>query len=143
MARVSTETHMDTLPAEETVRLEIPRFNWGAFLVPPIWGVAHGQWWGVFFLPAWAFIDNMLRGPRIWGPWTVVIGVGMAAATIGFQALYARSADRLAVRLIADRAAFQRYVRRQRAWGVGGAVVLVAMIAWITAFIALGGAPID
>lgn len=140
---MSVGTDIDTPSAEETVRLEIPRFNWGAFLVPPIWGVVHGQWWGVFFLPAWAFIDNMLRGPRIWGPWTVVIGIGMALTTIGLQVLYARSADRLAVRGIADRAAFERYLRSQRVWGVGGAVVFVVMIAWVTAFIALGGAPID
>jgi hypothetical protein len=42
----------------------IPRFNWGAFFIPPIWGVANGQWPGVFFLPLWVFIDNMLRGPQ-------------------------------------------------------------------------------
>ncbi|MDZ4181190.1 MAG: hypothetical protein U1E29_18465 [Coriobacteriia bacterium] len=130
--------------AQETpVRVEIPRFNWGAFLIAPIWGMAHGQWWGVFFLPAWAFVDNMLRGPRLWGPWTTVIGIGMAAATIGLQALYAASADRLAVRRLEDREAFDRYVRQQRAWAIGGAVVFLGMVVWIALFIALGGAPID
>ncbi|MDZ4180184.1 MAG: hypothetical protein U1E29_13295 [Coriobacteriia bacterium] len=128
---------------ETPVRVEISRFNWGAFLIPPIWGVAHGQWWGVFFLPAWAFVDNMLRGPRLWGPWTTVIGLGMAVATIALQALYAASADGLAVHRLGDREAFDRYVARQRAWAIGGAVVFLGMLVWIVAFIALGGAPID
>lgn len=126
----------------DLVRIECPRFNWGAFLLPPIWGVAHGQWWGVFFLPAWVFVDNMLRGPAVLGPWTIVIGAAMGGATLGLQAVYARTANVVAARRIGERAAFEVFLRRQRAWAVAGAAVIVAMIAWIAAFIAMGGAPI-
>ena len=30
----------------------LPRFNIGAFLLPPIWGAAHGFWVTILFYPA-------------------------------------------------------------------------------------------
>ena len=84
--------------ADESVLLEIPKFNWGAFFVPPIWGIVNRQWWGVLFLPAWVFVDNMLRSESTLGAWTTLAGIGMAAATLALQAVYARLADSLALR---------------------------------------------
>lgn len=113
----------------------IPRFNWGAFLIPPIWGVANGQWPGVFFLPLWAFIDNMLRGPQPFGVWSAVMGWSIAGLTLGIQALYAANANRLAWRRVAGHMSPEQYARRQRWWAVIGAVVFAGMVVWITLFI--------
>lgn len=113
----------------------IPRFNWGAFFIPPIWGVAHGQWPGVFFLPLWVFVDNMLRGPQPFGVWSVVAGWSIAAATLGAQAVYAANANRIAWHRVADRMTPEQYARRQRMWGVGGAFTVTGMAVWITLFI--------
>lgn len=126
-ARVSTE-----LPPG------LPSFNWGAFLIPPIWGMAYGQWAGVFFLPAWAFVDNMIRGSYEQGVWTSWIGWAMAVATVGLQAAYARTANRIWWHRSQDAEAIERYVLRQRRWAIAGVVIVVAMTVWIVLFISQG-----
>jgi len=112
----------------------IPRFNWGAFFIPPIWGVANGQWPGVFFLPLWVFIDNVLRGPQPFGVWGVAAGWALAALTLGAQGLYAANANRLAWHKAAGRLSPEQFARRQRVWGVVGAITFVGMVVWITLF---------
>ncbi|MDF1541865.1 MAG: hypothetical protein RQ731_05260 [Anaerosomatales bacterium] len=113
----------------------IGRFNWGAFLIPPIWGVANGQWPGVFFLALWVFIDNVLRGPQPFGIWSTVAGAVLAGVTIGAQALYAANANRIAWYRMAGRVSPERFARRQRLWGIAGGVTIVGMGVWITLFI--------
>ncbi|MDY0087142.1 MAG: hypothetical protein RBS78_01090 [Coriobacteriia bacterium] len=113
----------------------IPKFNWGAFLIPPIWGVANGQWPGVFFLPLWLFIDNVLRGPRVFGVWSTVGGVVLAGITIAAQTIFAANANRLAWHRFVGRLTPEQYARRQRAWGIGGIVTIAVMAVWITFFV--------
>lgn len=113
----------------------IPRFNWGAFFIPPIWGVAHGQWPGVFFLPLWVFIDNLVRGPQPFGVWSAVAGWLVAAVTLGVQALYAANANRFAWPRFAGRMTPEAFARRQRTWGIVGAVTVAGMAVWITLFV--------
>ena len=127
------ESDLETLFAEPP--RPIPRFNWGAFLIPPIWGVANGQWPGVFFLPLWVFIDNVLRGPQPFGAWSAVAGWTLAALTAGAQALYAANANRLAWHRFADRMTPEQFARRQRIWGVAGVTTIAGMAVWITLFI--------
>jgi hypothetical protein len=128
---------------EEDARLEaifadppapIPRFNWGAFFMPPIWGVANGQWPGVFFLPLWVFIDNMLRGPQPFGIWSVIAGWTLAALTIGAQALYAANANRIAWHKVAGHMSPEQFARRQRIWAIIGVLTFAGMTIWITLF---------
>lgn len=117
----------------------LPRFNWGAFLMPPIWGVAHGQWAGVFFLPAWAFVDNVLRAERAFGVWTTVLGWVMVLATLGLQVGFAMNADRVAWRKRREGVTLETYLRRQRYWAIASAVMAVGMAVWIAAYIARYG----
>lgn len=117
----------------------LPRFNWGAFLMPPIWGVAHGQWAGVFFLPAWAFVDNVLRAERAFGVWSVVLGVLMVFATLGLQFAFARNADRVAWRRASGRIDLATYLRNQRYWAIGCALLAAGMAVWVYAYIARYG----
>lgn len=124
---------------ETRSRPPIPRFNWGAFLIPPVWGVAHGQWAGVFFVPLWVFVDNMVRGPRPFGVWTVLLGYSMAAVTLGCQVAFAANANRLAWSRVAGHMALDEFVRRQRIWAVAGAFGVVAIAAWIIAAISQAG----
>jgi len=144
---VSAENHIpddivggEASSTEESVRLEIPKFNWGAFFIPPIWGIVNRQWWGVLFLPAWVFVDNMLRSESTLGAWTTVAGGGMAVATLALQTVYARLADSLALRRVQTIAEYDRYMRYRRVWAVAGFLVVVGMGVWITLFI-LSGAP--
>lgn len=112
----------DTRPA-------LPRFNWAAFLIPPVWGLAHGQWAGVFFLPMWLFVDNVLRGPQLLGAASVVGGWLLAAATLGIQAAYAAHANEHAWRRVAGTMTVERFVRAQRRWAVAGTVSVALMVA--------------
>lgn len=121
----------------------LPGFNWAAFLVPPVWGVAYGQWAGVFFLPAWAFVDNMIRGSYELGMKTSWLGWTMAAATLMLQAGYARTANRIWWHRTQDCEAIERYVHHQRYWTIGGGITLAVMGVWIAVFIASGQTVID
>lgn len=112
----------------------IPGFNWGAFFIPPIWGVAHGQWAAVFFLPLWVFVDNILQGPRPFGMWSVALGWVMFGLTLGAQALFAAHANRVAWHRVAARVSADQFARRQRIWGAVGAVTFIGMATWITLF---------
>jgi len=51
------------LDATETeVIPSLPRFNWGAFFMPPIWGASHGMVVaGLVVLPLWLFMDSTLQ----------------------------------------------------------------------------------
>lgn len=113
----------------------IPRFNWGAFFIPPIWGIANGQWPGIFFLPLWVFIDNLLRGPQPFGAWSVAAGVTVAGVTLGAQAVYALNANRLAWHRAAGRTSPERFARHQRLWGMAGLLTFAGMAVWITLFV--------
>ena len=50
----------EQIAAEKEFMKGLPRFNVGAFLLPTIWGPAHGIWVTILFYPAWLFIDNLL-----------------------------------------------------------------------------------
>lgn len=127
-----TRTEPRELPAE------LRRFNWGAFLIAPIWGVANGQWPGVFFLPVWAFVDNVLRGPQRFGVWQAALGWGMALVTLALQAGYALMADRLNWARSRGALDVAPYLRRQRIWAIVGVLVFLGMIVWIGVFLMRG-----
>jgi hypothetical protein len=112
-----------------------PGFNWGAFLIPPIWGVAHGLWAGVFFLPLWAFVDNAIRGTADAALWMRAVAWLTFAGTLAFQVEYARVANRLAWRRACDRMSLAAYVRRQHIWAAFGAVTLCVIALWIALYL--------
>ncbi len=120
-------------PAAPLPRL--PTFNWGAFFLPPIWGIAHGLWAGVFFLPLWVFVDNAIKGTAGRPVWMQVLAWLTLAGTLGFQYEYARTANRLAWRRACRRMEFLTYVRRERCWAVGGAVTIGVLGVWVALFL--------
>lgn len=114
--------------------LRMPAFNLAAFLIPPIWGPAHGQWAGAVFLPLWLFVDSIVASAIGRG-----IGMGIAsgfvvAMTLAMQAWFARNGYALAWRHNAGRLEPQRFLRRQRMWGIVGVVLTPLMFAWATYF---------
>ena len=112
-----------------------PGFNWGAFLVPPIWGVAHGMWSGVFFLPLWAFVDSVIRGTAEMAVWVRVLAWLTLAVTVGLQYEFGRTANRLAWRRACERMTLQAFARRQRLWGFGGAAAFAALVGWVGVYV--------
>jgi hypothetical protein len=106
------------LGADEPVPL-LPRFNVAAFVMPPIWGPAHGQWVGAVFLPIWLFMDSIIATANSGGIPTLVAAPTVVALTLAFQAYFAKRANGVAFRAVCDRMTVAEYVRRQRWWTVG------------------------
>lgn len=112
----------------------LPKFNLAAFLIPPIWGPAHGAWAGFFVLPIWLFADNVVvsaiggSAVRIVGAVLVVLG------TLLFQYWFARRANGLAFRRVCDRIPLQTFIRQQRLWAIVAVPLAAALIGWVIYF---------
>lgn len=93
----------------------LPRFNLAAFLIPPIWGPAHGQWAGAIMLPLWLFADSSLR---VAGESAVaaVAAVPVVVATLAVMGWFAKRANGIAWRRVCDRMSVEEYVARERVW---------------------------
>lgn len=114
----------------------LPRFNWGAFLLPPVWGVAHGMWAGVFFLPLWAFVDEVARGSLGRTGWMRFLTWGMAGVTLAFQFLYARTANAAAWARVCEHMTLAAYVRRERVWAIAGVATVAVLVVWVSLYAA-------
>lgn len=121
--------------AEEEAFLEgLPRFNVAAFLLPPIWGPAHGIWPTILFYPIWLFADNMFyaayENPTVVSiALALVVLVSLAAGTAAFAVVSQPFAAHRAERMGVSR---ETYLRRQKWWVVGCAVAGVVMLALAT-----------
>lgn len=116
------------LSSDETVP-QLPRFNWAAFALPPVWGPAHGQLVGVIFLPIWLFADSAISVAGR-NAFTAVVAVLVAAATLGFQAFFAKRANGVAWRRVCDEMSIEEFARRQRIWALACVPVGVALLGW-------------
>jgi hypothetical protein len=107
----------------------LPKFNFAAFALPPVWGPAHGQWVGVLFLPIWIFADNVAstigRGNIALAGVLVVL-----PATFAFQAYFAKRANGLAWRRVAGRLTIEEFTRRERLWAYACVPVGMALLGW-------------
>ena len=109
---------------------ELPRFNLAAFLIPPIWGPAHGQWAGAVFLPIWLFMDSIIASAGRGGMVTRVAATVVVVSTLAFGVFFARHANGLAYRRVCERMSVDEYVRGQRVWTVVSIPAAAAIIGW-------------
>lgn len=122
------------------------RFNWGAFLMPGLWGIVYGVWqfialWMVSILLPFGVIALMGGSDTSTPVLSALIGstvvseafVGIARLWSGMNAnrlLWKREQLRLAiVPNAAPKHPIGKYLRRQRTWAYVGAVLLVPAIA--------------
>jgi len=117
----------DIVLAEAEAVPALPRFNLAAFLIPPIWGPAHGQWAGAILLPIWLFADSILRNAAVtpggWAGAAVVVSV-----TLAMMGWFGKRGNGLAWRRVADRVPVERFVRTQRIWAIVAVPVAVALL---------------
>lgn len=118
------------MPEEEPL-YHIPAFNWGAFLMPPIWGAGHGQVFAVVLYPLWLMVDNLL--------WAAVKGDGSPAlagvalvGTLAFMFFYARTANHVGYMRAMSRKSPAEYVRDERRWAWAMGAVAAFMLAFAT-----------
>lgn len=110
----------------------LPRFNIGAFFLPPIWGPAHGIWITVLYYPAWLFLDNMLYTAYA-NPTTInaVLAVSILAIYIAVTAAFAILSQPYAAHRAEDMGKTrEQYLKSERIWAVVCILVGLLMIAF-------------
>lgn len=112
----------------------LPRFNLAAFLIPPIWGPAHGQWIGAAFLPIWLFMDSIIAKESYGGSVTRVAAIGVVGFTLAFQVWFGSRGNGLAFRRVWDKTTVDAFVRGQRIWAVVSVPVAAALVGWAVYF---------
>lgn len=121
------------LLADEPVPV-LPRFNLAAFLIPPIWGPAHGQWIGAVFLPIWLFMDSIIAQQSYGGNVTRIAAMGVVGLTVAFQVWFGLRGNGLAFRRVWDKTTVDAFVRGQRIWAVVSVPVAAALVGWAVYF---------
>ncbi|WP_165170931.1 viscotoxin-A3 [Adlercreutzia sp. ZJ242] len=124
----------EQIKEEEKFLKGLPRFNVGAFFLPPIWGPAHGIWVSILFYPIWLFADNSFyaayANPSVLSiALALVVFVSLVAGTVAFaivgQPFAAHRAERLGV-------SRETYLRREKMWAVGCVIAGAVMLALAT-----------
>lgn len=119
------------LLAEDQPVPVLSRFNLAAFLMPPIWGPAHGAWAGAIFLPIWLFADSVVVSAARSGGIGLWIGAALVlSATLAFEYFFARRANGVAFRRVMHAISAEQFARRQRVWAIASVPVALALIGW-------------
>lgn len=124
----------EQIRAEEKFMRGLPRFNVAAFLLPPIWGPAHGFWATILFYPIWLFADNLFyaayENPTALA---VVLAVVVLVLLVAGTAAFSVVSQPLAAHRAEDRGVTREtYLRRQRWWAIGCAIGGGVMLALAT-----------
>lgn len=112
----------------------LPRVNWGALFLAPIWGPAHGMWATFLYYPLWIFVDNcVFAAVREPSPLSVAVAVLLSVVTVASCVIFAIVSQPLAAHR-AERLGVSRatYLKRERIWAVAGALGAVAVVALAT-----------
>ncbi|MBO7701792.1 MAG: viscotoxin-A3 [Eggerthellaceae bacterium] len=124
----------EQIAEEEKFLKGLPRMNWGAFLMPGIWGPAHGFWVCILFYPLWVFIDYVIYGAYIDPqPWTIALAVICSIILFAITLAFALVSQPIAAHRAADKGiSREEYLRRERIWAVVCLVIAIAFLAWAT-----------
>ncbi len=124
----------EQIQREDAFLKGLPRINWGALLMPPIWGPAHGFWVTVLYYPAWLVADNVFYGAF---QEQTVLSFVIAALTfvllLGITIAFAIVAQPIAAHRAEDRGISRAdYLKRQRIWAIASALIGLVMIGLAT-----------
>lgn len=125
---------------EEQMRLEdefmkgLPRFNVAAFLLPPIWGPAHGFWITILYYPIWLLMDNLFYATFTDpAPLSVALSIFALVLLVGLTVVFAIVSQPLAAHRAEDQGVSRTaYLKRQRVWAIGCAIGAVIMLTLAT-----------
>lgn len=111
----------------------IPRFNLGAFLMPPLWGALHGQYFALLLLLVWFFVNNMVRlSLNNEMSWAVTVGV--IIATLAFHAYYAMTVNTFAYIRVASERSPEEFIQDEKRFAIVCAVVAVIVVGLLAFF---------
>ncbi len=112
----------------------LPRMNWGALLMPGIWGPAHGFWVSLLFYPLWLLTDNLIFAAYTHpDPGAIAVAVLVGIVTVAFTIGFALVCQPIAAHH-AEAAGLSRttYLKRERIWTVVCLILAVAAVVWAT-----------
>lgn len=112
----------------------LPRMNWGALLMPGIWGPAHGFWVSLLFYPLWLLADNLTFNAYLDPqPFWIALSAISLIVTIGATIIFALVSQPIAAHRAEERGiSRQQYLKRERIWAVVCLIIAVAALAWAT-----------
>ena len=110
----------------------LPKMNWGAFLMPALWGPGHGQWYLILMYPIWLFLDNIIYTAVHAGGWYVLLAIACLACMLAFLVVYARGANMFGYLRIAQEKTVEEYLKREKVWAVAMAVIAVVFVVFAT-----------
>ncbi len=113
----------------------LPRVNWGALLLAPIWGPAHGIWATILYYPLWIFVDNCILGavndPT---PVTILGATLLTVITVASCVVFGIVSQPLAAHRVESLGVNRAtYLKREKIWavvGVLGALAVLALATW-------------
>ena len=108
----------------------LPRVNWGALLMPAIWGPAHGQWITILFYPLWLFADTALTNAVFYGGLALVLALIVISGSAAITIYYGCTAGFIAYKRVADRVSKERFLAQERKWVVVSAIIALLFLAW-------------
>lgn len=119
---------------EEKFMKGLPRINWAAFLLPPIWGPPHGFWVTILFYPAWLICDNVIYGAYEAPSWlSILFAVLALAVMVAVTLAFAVVSQPIAAHRAQDKGISRSdYLKKQRVWAIGCLIGGIAMIAFAT-----------
>ena len=110
----------------------LPKMNWGAFLMPALWGPAHGQWYLILMYPIWLFLDNIIYTAVWQGGWYVPLAALCLAVMVAFMAMYGRGANTFAYLRVAQTRTLEEYLSRERVWTCAMAAIALVFVVFAT-----------
>jgi len=117
----------------ETIDLsQLPAMNWGALLMPAIWGPAHGQWITILFYPLWLFADTSITNAVLYGGVAIVLAATVILGTAAATVFFARTVGYKAYLRVADKMTLQEYLARERIWAVVCALIALVFLGFAT-----------
>lgn len=124
----------EQIRAEEKFLKGVPRVNIAAFLMPAIWGPAHGIWVTILYYPLWLLADNCFVGAFVARTplsiaFAVLVAVALFAMTLAFSIISQPLALHRAVDMGMSK---ETYLRRQRIWAITMAIVVVVALSAAT-----------
>lgn len=122
------------IAAEKKFLQGIPRFNVGAFVMPAIWGPAHGIWAAIIFYPLWLIADNMFYAAyTAQTPMSIALAVVAFAVTLVVTVAFSLIGQPIAAHRAAARGkSKEEYLKTQRIWAVVCIVIGVVALAAAT-----------
>ncbi|MCI9129044.1 MAG: viscotoxin-A3 [Eggerthellaceae bacterium] len=130
MAKLTDEQ----IKAEEEFMRGLPRMNAGAFLMPAIWGPAHGFWVTILYYPAWLVADNIFYAcyeqPTAL---SIILAILTFAILLGITIAFAIVAQPIAAHRAEEKGRTrQEYLRQEKIWVVVSAIIAVVFLVLAT-----------